>query len=165
MNKQMNKLAVLVLLLLTTPASTANQADVINVKASQADDKTWRFDVTLKHDDEGWDHYANQWVITDLDNKILATRTLYHPHVHEQPFTRNIQGVKIPDSITRVKIIARDSVHQRTGKVVEYDLKELKIIETKEGAKEGAKDGDKEGAKDGDKDGDKDKTKKERNKR
>lgn len=129
MNIPMYKLAIFILLLLTTQVSTANKADVIDVKVSQADDKTWRFDVTLKHDDEGWDHYANQWVVTDLDNKILATRTLYHPHVHEQPFTRNIQGVKIPAGVTKVKIIARDSVHQRTGKVVKYDLKAMKIIE------------------------------------
>ena len=128
----MNKLLFTVIfLLLSIQTATANQADVIDVKASQADDKTWRFDVTLKHDDEGWDHYVNQWVVTDLDNKILATRTLYHPHVHEQPFTRNIQGVEIPDKITRVKIIARDSIHQRTGKILQYDLKEMKVVKTK----------------------------------
>ena len=133
----MNKLLVtFISLLLTLQVAAANQADVIDVKASQVDDKTWRFDVTLKHDDEGWDHYANQWVVTDLDNKILATRTLYHPHVHEQPFTRSLQGVKIPKKTTQVKIIARDSVHARTGKVIEYDLKEMKIIEDKDKTKE-----------------------------
>lgn len=136
MSKLVNKAITFLSLLLTLQIATANQADVVDVKVSQAEDKTWHFDVTLKHDDEGWDHYANQWVVTDLDNKILATRTLYHPHVHEQPFTRNLQGVKIPNETTRIKIIARDSVHQRTGKVIEFDLKEMRIIEEKDKTKD-----------------------------
>ncbi len=66
----------------------ANEVEIVDVKATQSSDKTWSFRVTLKHADEGWDHYANEWQVIAPDNKILATRTLYHPHVNEQPFTR-----------------------------------------------------------------------------
>lgn len=100
----------------------ANQADVIDVKATQSKDNTWRFDVTVKHADEGWDHYANEWVILTPENKVLAKRTLYHPHVNEQPFTRNIQGVKIPKDIKQVIIVARDTVHGIKGKSIKLDL-------------------------------------------
>jgi hypothetical protein len=124
-----SQLIAFILLLIPLHFSSANPADVIDVKATQSKDKSWRFDVTIKHDDKGWDHYVNQWIVVAPDNKILATRTLYHPHIHEQPFTRNIQGVSIPKTVTKVRIIARDSVHQRTGKIIKYDLKELKIIE------------------------------------
>lgn len=112
----------LFLTLLLAETSTANEADVIAVKANQQKDKTWRFDVTVKHADEGWNHYVNEWVVLTPKGKILAKRTLYHPHVDEQPFTRNIQGVKIPEDIKQVTIIARDSVHSIKGKTMEIQL-------------------------------------------
>ena len=100
----------------------ANKVEVVNVEAQQSADKTWRFDVTLKHQDEGWDHYANEWQIIGLDNKIFATRTLYHPHVHEQPFTRSLSGVKIPENVKVVRIIAKDTVHGLSNKAGELNL-------------------------------------------
>ncbi len=108
----------------------ANEVEVVDVQANQASDKTWRFSVTLKHADEGWDHYANQWQIIAPNNKILGTRTLYHPHVNEQPFTRSLNGVKIPADIRTVRIIARDTVHGLSTKAVQLELssKEVKKI-------------------------------------
>lgn len=108
----------------------ANEVEVVDVQANQASDKTWRFSVTLKHADEGWDHYANQWQIIAPDNKILGTRTLYHPHVNEQPFTRSLNGVKIPADIKTVRIIAKDTVHGLSTKAAQLELssKEVKKI-------------------------------------
>ena len=73
----------------------------------------YRFDVTLSHADEGWDHYANQWQVLTADGVLLGTRTLAHPHVDEQPFTRSLSGVKVPKNlgITQVLVRPRDSVH------------------------------------------------------
>lgn len=112
----------LILYFFTSMTAIANQADVIDVKATQSKDKSWRFDVTVKHSDEGWDHYANEWVVLSPERKVLAKRTLYHPHVDEQPFTRNIKGVKIPDEIKHVIIVARDTVHGIKGKSMEINL-------------------------------------------
>lgn len=100
----------------------ANEVEVVDVKATQAIDKTWSFRVALKHDDEGWDHYANEWQVIAPDNKILATRTLYHPHVNEQPFTRGTQGVKIPADIKTVRVIAKDTVHGLSKNALEVEL-------------------------------------------
>jgi len=100
----------------------ANEVEVVDVKATQSSNKTWSFMVTLKHADEGWDHYANEWQVIAPDNKILATRTLYHPHVNEQPFTRGTQGVKISDDIKTVRIIAKDTVHGLSKNAVELEL-------------------------------------------
>lgn len=105
----------------------ANEVDIVDVKATQQKDKSWRFNVTLKHADEGWDHYANEWQILAPDNKILGTRTLYHPHVNEQPFTRSLSGIKIPADIKTVRIIAKDTVHGLSTKVVELNLNSQKI--------------------------------------
>ena len=100
----------------------ANEVEIVDVKARQDKDKSWRFAVTLKHADEGWDHYANEWQVIAADDKILATRTLYHPHVDEQPFTRNISGVKIPDDVKTVRVIARDTVHGHAKTAMLVDL-------------------------------------------
>jgi hypothetical protein len=41
----------------------------------------------------------------------LGMRVLGHPHVNEQPFTRSLSGVQIPDGTTQVQIQARDLPH------------------------------------------------------
>ncbi|MBL4808197.1 MAG: hypothetical protein JKY31_13070, partial [Rhodobacteraceae bacterium] len=38
--------------------SQASEVEIINVNATQTG-ITWRFDVTLRHADTGWDHYAD----------------------------------------------------------------------------------------------------------
>ena len=65
----------------------------------------------MRHADEGWDHYADLWQIETPDGEILGERVLAHPHVNEQPFTRSLSGVRIPDSLDRVTVRAHDSVH------------------------------------------------------
>jgi hypothetical protein len=83
-----------------TVAASAGEADVEAVKATRAADGTWRFDVTVRHADTGWDHYANRWDVVAPDGTILGTRTLLHPHENEQPFTRSLSGVSIPEGVT-----------------------------------------------------------------
>jgi hypothetical protein len=53
---------------------------------------------------------------------VLGTRILHHPHVNEQPFTRNLSGVNIPNTIETVTIRAHDSVHEYGGKTVTVDV-------------------------------------------
>ncbi len=120
-----------ILIMISSAFSFANKVEVVNVVAQQSADKTWRFDVTLKHKDEGWDHYANEWQVIGPDNKIYGTRTLYHPHVNEQPFTRSLGGVKIPDTVKTVRIIAKDSVHGLSNKAgkVELDTRAFEPIQ------------------------------------
>lgn len=94
--------------LLATPA-LADPSVIENVSASRSGD-TWRFDVTIRHPDTGWDHYADGWRVLDMDGNELGMRVLHHPHESEQPFTRSLGGVTIPDGITQVQIQARCSV-------------------------------------------------------
>lgn len=82
----------------------------------------YRFDVTLRHADTGWDHYADAWEVLGPDGTVLAKRVLLHPHVDEQPFTRSLAGVKIPAGIARVRIRAHDSVHGYGGREMEVAL-------------------------------------------
>ena len=94
---------------------------MIAAEASRAGDGTWRVSATIRHADEGWDHYADAFEVLAPDGTVLETRTLHHPHVEEQPFTRSV-GVAVPDGVDRLTVRARDSVHGLGGASVEIDL-------------------------------------------
>jgi hypothetical protein len=97
----------------------AGLADVLQAQIRPAG-TPGRFDVevTVRHADSGWDHYANRWELLAPDGSVLATRVLAHPHVHEQPFTRALPAVAIPPSYTWVRIRAHDLVHGYGGREV-----------------------------------------------
>ena len=56
------------------------------------------------------DHYADKWEVLAPDGTVLGTRTLYHPHVDEQPFTRSLSGVSVAETIADVSVRGHDSV-------------------------------------------------------
>lgn len=114
---------VLAALVTALPASAlAGEADVIAVDVRHEADSTWTFDVTVRHADEGWDHYADAWEVLAPDGTVLGTRTLFHPHVDEQPFTRSLSGVRIPAGLNEVRLRARDSVHAFGGAQMQVTL-------------------------------------------
>jgi hypothetical protein len=65
---------------------------------------SWTVSVTISHGDTGWDDYADGWRVETEDGAVLGTRVLHHPHVEEQPFTRSLSGVLLPDGIAQVMI-------------------------------------------------------------
>lgn len=93
----------------------AGEADVVEANITQSSDGTFRVDATVAHADTGWDHYADAFEVLALDGTVLGVRVLAHPHVNEQPFTRSLSGVEIPDEIDEVRIRAKDSVHEYGG--------------------------------------------------
>ena len=113
---------LLLIFLLSGNVASAGEVEVLQVKVKRSGNNVYYFEVTVTHKDEGWDHYANKWDVVAPDGTILGTRTLYHPHVQEQPFTRSLSGVKIPEGIHRVTIRAHDSVHGYGGKIMTVDL-------------------------------------------
>lgn len=118
--------SAMALLLAMAATCLAGEADVVGVEASRSGDGTWRFDVTVRHADEGWDHYADLWVVLAPDGTVLGERVLAHPHVNEQPFTRSLSGVTIPDDVSVVTVRARDSVHGFGGTEMTVDLDALR---------------------------------------
>jgi len=109
-------------LLLLSTTTYAGEADVIEVNMTRTGNNTYRLDVTVRHSDEGWKHYANKWDVTAPDATVLGTRILAHPHVDEQPFTRSLSGVKIPADIREVIVRAHDLVHGDGGKTVKVTV-------------------------------------------
>jgi hypothetical protein len=100
-----------------------NFAQVRYVEASELTAGGWRFDVTVRHNDEGWDHYADAWQVVDSRNgRVLGERILAHPHDNEQPFTRSQSGITIPAGLTRVLVRAKCNVHGFGGQEILVDL-------------------------------------------
>ncbi|GAB4188438.1 MAG: hypothetical protein Tsb002_14730 [Wenzhouxiangellaceae bacterium] len=102
--------SLLLLLALATPGA-ANQPHIVDVDVNCDPQRRCTFQVSVQHHDQGWDHYANRWEILGPDDAIIAVRTLHHPHDHEQPFTRSLRDVDIPQPLTSVRLRAHDSVH------------------------------------------------------
>jgi hypothetical protein len=103
-------------------APTVHAGEVSILEATVECPSSCTFSVTLEHTDEGWDHYANQWDVLTLDGKLLKSRVLYHPHEREQPFTRTLSGVLIPEGVSKVKIRAKDSKHGYSDQEFIVDL-------------------------------------------
>jgi len=102
---------VLTLLALILPQTLlADEAQVMEVQLIKTG-MVWRIDVTVSHPDTGWDHYANGWEVLDSDGNRLGYRELYHPHVNEQPFTRSLTNLELPDGTREIFVRASDSKH------------------------------------------------------
>ena len=104
-----------------TGYALAGDAEITEVNITPAGDNVYQISVTLLHGDTGWDHYANRWDVLDEQGNLLGSRTLAHPHVNEQPFTRSLR-VEIPASVTMVTIVASDSVHGDNEKTVTVEV-------------------------------------------
>ena len=108
--------ALFAIWLVGTPSTlVAGEADIVKVQIRKSGAQTFSFDVTVRHGDTGWKHYANKWDILTADGTVLGTRVLHHPHETEQPFTRSLGGVRIPTEVTSVTVRAYDSVHATGG--------------------------------------------------
>lgn len=106
------------------PLAKADLADVMDVSVQCPSNCT--FTVTVQHKDSGWEHYVNRWDVLSLDGKIIASRVLLHPHVNEQPFTRSLNNVTIPESTTEVILRAHDLIHGVGGKEIKVHIPEKK---------------------------------------
>ena len=95
----------------------ASCADVTAVTVVAAGD-SFTVTATVSSADTGWDKYADAWEVRAPDGTVLGTRVLTHPHVDEQPFTRSLTGVTIPDDAAEVVVAARDSVEGFCGATV-----------------------------------------------
>ncbi len=96
-------------------------ADVLKVRVRKASPGVYSFDVTISSPDTGWKKYANAFRVKDGE-KILGKRVLAHPHVNEQPFTRSLNGVRIPPGVEKVTVEAKDSVEGWGGKTRQVQI-------------------------------------------
>jgi hypothetical protein len=116
---------VLLMSFLFAQIAAATQVEIVKVMLEPSANR-WTFHVTLKHDDTGWDHYADDWRIVDEKGHVLGDRKLWHPHVDEQPFTRTLANVLIPKGTEIVYIEAHDKTHGWSKQRVRIDMRKDK---------------------------------------
>ena len=98
-------------------------AQVTFVRVLQQGDGSWTLHVTVRHKDDGWDHYADLWQVLDpVSGAVIAKRVLAHPHVGEQPFTRSLANVVVPEASRSIEVQAKCNVHGFGGKQVLVDF-------------------------------------------
>lgn len=105
------------------PASSTGCADVLAVELIPGANG-YSVRVTVASADTGWEKYADLWTVSTADGVVLGERVLAHPHVEEQPFTRQLDGVAIPPGTTAVVVAARDSVLGFCGATVTADVED-----------------------------------------
>ncbi len=120
-----NGAALASLLVLLVPGTAgAGKADVVEAAAKRQADGSYVFVVTVRHADEGWEHFADRYEVVGPDGKVIATRVLAHPHEDEQPFTRELTGVRIPAGVGEVTVRAHDNRHGLGGREVKVRVGE-----------------------------------------
>lgn len=80
----------------------------------------YQFSVTLLHDDDGEDGYANWWQVEDMGGERLGRRDLTHPHGTRE-FTRSAT-VSIPDDVDCVVVRGHDQTHGYGGQAMLFAL-------------------------------------------
>ncbi len=96
--------------------------DVVEATASLDEDGTWTISATISSPYESPERYADAWRVLAPDGTELGIRELAHDHANEQPFTRQLQGVTIPDDIDRVIVEGRDQLNGWGGETFAIDL-------------------------------------------
>lgn len=95
--------------------------DVIGVEISRGA-YSYGFDVTISSPYDTAERYADAFRVVGDDGAVYGVRELLHDHANEQPFTRSLGGVEIPDTVQSVTIEARDQVYGWGGLSVTVQL-------------------------------------------
>jgi len=104
------------------PQSEQRFPDVVSVEVKVAAPGVFDFDVTVSSPYDTPSRYADGFRVSTMEGKLLGERKLMHDHQTEQPFTRDLYSVKIPEGIKKVVVQARDQKYGYGGKTVEVML-------------------------------------------
>ena len=96
--------------------------DVINATVKARDADTFDFDVTVSSPYDTPQRYADGFRVTGKGGEVYGERKLWHDHATEQPFTRDLHGVRIPRAVRSVMVQARDQKFGYGGRTLEMML-------------------------------------------
>ena len=104
------------------------EANVVGVEFDSTE-RSYRFRVTLYHDDDGEDGYADWWQVETLDGEQLGRRTLLHAH-STAPFTRS-ETITVPEGTAYVVVRGHDQTHGYGGQamIVAIDTGETETVQ------------------------------------
>lgn len=97
--------------------------DVIGVEVNPEGGNLYEFEVTISSPYDSPDQYADAWRVLAPDGTVLGVRELLHDHASEQPFTRSLSGVEIPEGVTTVTVEGRDLLNGWGGETMEVDVR------------------------------------------
>ena len=84
-------------------------ADVVGVRVVERSAGVFDFDVTVSSPYDTPERYADGFRVTSADGRrVFGVRPLGHDHAGEQPFTRDLYGVKVPEGVSKVVVQSRD---------------------------------------------------------
>lgn len=115
---------VIVSLALSSPL-LAKEVEISKVELEPTS-ATWTVHVTLRHDDEGYDHYVNGWRIVDAKKNVLASQEIYHPHNKKKSFTDNKSNITIPKDAKIIFLEAQAKPHGWGKQRVRIDMSKVK---------------------------------------
>ncbi|ACV48328.1 MULTISPECIES: hypothetical protein [Halomicrobium] len=95
------------------------EANVVDVTLQSAGGRAVEFSVTLYHDDDGEDGYADWWQVETLAGDRLGRRELLHAH-STAPFTRS-ETIEVPEGTTCVVVRGHDQTHGYGGQAMVVD--------------------------------------------
>jgi hypothetical protein len=121
------QVASLIAVILLSVAAISHAAitlfpDVLRAEVRMSGRDTFDFDVTVSSRYDSPARYADAFRVTTKAGQVLGERILTHDHADEQPFTRDLYGVKIPQGIKVVSIQARDQLSGYGGKSIDIVL-------------------------------------------
>lgn len=96
--------------------------DVLAAKVQARTSERFDFDVTISSPYDTAQRYADAFRVMHKDGSVYAQRLLLHDHASEQPFTRDLYGVRVPRGVGSVVIQGRDQQHGWGGKTIEVAL-------------------------------------------
>ncbi|MBY5164139.1 hypothetical protein [Salsipaludibacter albus] len=107
----------------TTDTATGEQRhpDVVDASLARTGD-TWEVAATISSPYDTPERYADAFRVVTPDGTVLGIRELLHDHAGEQPFTRSLTGLEIPDDVEAVVVEARDLEHGWGGATVEVTV-------------------------------------------
>jgi hypothetical protein len=96
--------------------------DIVAVQVRRSGAASFDFDVTVSSPYETPARYADGFRVMSPTGEVFGERKLLHDHQGEQPFTRDLYGVRIPAAVERVVVQGRDQRSGYGGKTVQVHL-------------------------------------------
>lgn len=95
----------------TAPDSDgARFPDVVEATLTREGD-AWALAATVSSPYDSAERYADAFRARTRDGEVLGVRDLTHPHADEQPFTRTLTDLAIPDDVDVLIVEGRDLVN------------------------------------------------------
>jgi len=103
-------------------ASAQRFPDVIGAELTRSGE-TWSLAVTISSPYDSPERYADGWRVLAPDGTVLGEHTLTHDHAGEQPFTRTMTGLRIPEGVEQIVVEGRDLAHGYGGTTTTIEVR------------------------------------------